>query len=69
MVTITLELTDGQMRQATEDANRQGLTVQELALLRVLCVHLPSEPGTGMDYESAAEYVFQKNAELYRRLA
>ena len=69
MVTITLELTDEQMKQATEDAEQQGLTVQELALLRVLCTRLPSEPGSGMDYESAVEYVFDKNSELYERLA
>ena len=57
------------MRQATEDAERQGLTIQELALLRFLLVHSPAEPGSGMDFESAVEYVFDKNSELYDRLA
>ena len=69
MVTITLELTDEQMKQAVEDAEQQGLTVQELALLRFLGVHLPTEAGAGMDFEAATEYVFQKNSELYARLA
>ena len=69
MVTITFELTDEQMKQATEDAERQGLTVQELARLRFLGVHLPTEAGAGMDFESAVEYVFDKNSELYERLA
>ena len=66
---MTLELTDEQMKQATEDAERQGLTIQELALLRVLLVHSPAEPESGMDFESAVEYVFDKNSELYERLA
>ena len=69
MVTITLELTDEQMKQATEDAEQQGLTIQELALLRVLLVHSPAESGSGTDFESAVEYVFDKNSELYERLA
>lgn len=69
MVTITLELTDEQMKQVTEDAERQGLTVQELVLLRLLCIRLPAEPEMGMGFEDAVEYVFRKNSELYRRLA
>ena len=69
MVTITLELTDEQAKVLAEDADRQGLTVPELALLRVLLVHTPAEQGSGMDFESAVEYVFDKNSELYERLA
>jgi tRNA C32,U32 (ribose-2'-O)-methylase TrmJ len=69
MVTITLELTDEQVKSLTEDAEQQGLTIQELALLRVLFVHSPAEPGSSMNYESAVEYVFYNNSELYDRLA
>ncbi len=69
MTTLTLEVTEEQMRLLTEDANRQGLTVQELALLRVLLVHSPAEQGSGIDFEAATEYIFQKNSELYERLA
>jgi hypothetical protein len=32
-------------------------------------VHSPAELGCGMNYESAVEYVFDKNSELYGRLA
>ena len=68
MVTITLELTDEQMRLLAEEASQQGVTIQELALLRVLLVHLPAEPGSSMDFESSVEYMFNKNSELYERL-
>ena len=57
------------MRQAIEDANRHGLTVEDLARLRLFCAELPAEPRLAMDFEAATEYVFRKNAELYRRLA
>ena len=69
MVTITLELTAAQMKKLTEDAEQQGLTIQELALLRVLLVNSPAEQGSGMTFEEATEYVFNKNSELYERLA
>ena len=69
MVTLTLELTDGQMRLLADAAEQQGLTMQELALLRVLLVNSPAEQGSGMTFEVATEYIFQKNSELYARMA
>jgi hypothetical protein len=48
-----LGLTDEKARQLTEEATRLDLPVQE-------------PPAR---FEEAMEYVFQKNSELYRRLA
>jgi len=69
MATLTLELTDEQARSLSEDALRQGLTVEEYALLRVLLSGPFAEQGSGMGFEEAVEYVYQKNSDLYERLA
>ena len=69
MVTLTLELTDEQAKTVSEEAARQGLAVQEYALLRVLLSGPFAEQGSGMGFEEAVEYVFQKNSDLYERLA
>ncbi len=69
MVRLTLELTDHQARTLSEAAMRQGLTVQEYALLRVLLSGPFAEQGSGMSFEEAVEYVYQKNSDLYERLA
>ena len=55
MTTLTLEMTDEQARQPEdeEQATRLRLTVQEQAT----------------SFEQAMAYVFQKNSELYGRLA
>ena len=69
MVTITLEIPDELFKRFAADAAEAGLTGQELAVLRVLFSAPFGEQGQGMDFESATEYVFQKNSELYARLA
>jgi len=63
MTTLTIELTDEQAQALAQDAERLQVTPQELAVQRLLAA--PAAP----DFEEAAEYVFRKNAELYRRLA
>ncbi len=69
MVTLTLQLTDEQAKTLSEAAMRQGLTIQEYALLRVLLSGPFAEQGSGMGFEEAVEYVYQKNSALYERLA
>ncbi len=69
MAILTLELTDEQARSLSEDAVRQGLTIEEYALLRVLLSGPFAEQGSGMSFEEAIEYVYQKNSALYERLA
>ncbi len=73
MTTLTLELTDEQARQLADEAERLSLPLQELAAQRLLAPWQSSEPEAGevrrLKFEAAMGYVFDKNAELYRRLA
>lgn len=78
MTTLTLELTDGQARQLAEEAERLGLPLQELAAQRLFTPWQSPEPeaenqgaegARRLKFEAAMKYVFDKNAELYRRLA
>lgn len=63
MTTLTIELTDEQAQLLAQDAERLHVTPQELAVQRV------AAPPAERDFDEAMEYVFRKNAELYRRLA
>ncbi len=73
MTTLTIELTDAQATQLTEEAERLSLPLQELAARRLFAPWQSPEPGTEevrrLKFEEAMKYVFEKNAELYRRLA
>lgn len=70
MTTLTLELTDEQTKLLAEEAKRLSLPMQEVAARRLFAGwQSTSEEGNGMEFEEAMEYVFQKNSELYRRLA
>ncbi len=63
MPTLTIELTDEQAKMLAQEAERLHLSTQELAVQRL------SAPLATPDFDEAMEYVFRKNAELYRRLA
>ena len=73
MTTLTLELTDEQAQQLAEEAERLSLPMQELAARRLFTPWQSSEPEAeethGLRFEEAMKRVFEKNAELYRRLA
>ena len=70
MTTLTLELTDEQARHLAEESARLSLPVQELAARRLLAPwQAEEETAAGLSFEAAMDYVFQKNSELYRRLA
>lgn len=65
MVTISIQLPDDKAERLTALADRLNTSVEELARSELL--DLLAKPDD--DFLKAAEYVLQKNAELYRRLA
>lgn len=68
MTTITIEITDEQADGLAQEAERMHLSLKDLATLRLL--NSPeSSDGTESEFETAMSYVFEKNSELYRRLA
>ena len=70
MTTLMLELTDEQAQKLTEEATRLSLPVQELAARRLFAPwQSGDEDAPAPEFSEAMEYVFQKNSELYRRLA
>ena len=65
MSDITVSVPDAQLTQLKEKATRLGITLADLVLLSIEeTLSRPDE-----DFRKAADYVLQKNAELYRRLA
>jgi len=65
MPSITLELSDNQLQKLQELATLYGVTLE--VLLKIgLDDWLNSQTN---EFVEAADYVLQKNAELYRRLA
>jgi len=70
MTTLTLELTDEQALQLSNEAKRLNLPMQEVAARRLFAPWQSAlEAPVILDFEEATEYVFEKNSELYRRLA
>ena len=70
MTTITIEVTDEQAQQLAEEAERLSLPVQEWTVRRLFAPAKDTGgPPADVSFEEAMEYVFQKNSELYRRLA
>ncbi|MGD0093696.1 MAG: DNA-binding protein [Planctomycetota bacterium] len=65
MSSITISLPDERLAKLQEIAARCSVTPEELA--RVSIEELLSRPEES--FRDAAQYVLQKNAELYRRLA
>jgi antitoxin FitA len=65
MTTISIPLSDEQLVQLKALAEKAGVTPEDLARARLEeWLQGPHE-----DFLGAAQYVLQKNAELYRRLA
>jgi antitoxin FitA len=64
MSTLTFEVPDEQAERLEAAARKDGLPLEEL--LRKLTVDYLDRKEK---FEVASEYVLQKNAELYRRLA
>ena len=65
MANIVIHLSDNQFERLKEMACRLNVSVEELASAKVLDLL----KGTDKQFEQAAHYVLNKNAELYRRLA
>jgi len=62
---LTIELSAAQADRLRQEAERLGLTPEDLA--RAAVVDLLATPGD--DFRQASEEVLRKNKELYRRLA
>ena len=65
MTTITISLPEDSLSRLQELAARFSLTPEQLALAGI--EEVLSQPEG--EFERVAQYVHQKNAELYRRLA
>jgi antitoxin FitA len=65
MASITIDIQDSQLQQLQDLANLHGVSPE--ILLRAGLEDLLSLPKS--EFTNAADYVLQKNAELYRRLA
>lgn len=65
MATLTISLSDEEMRRLEAMSEREGLNVEQVVQL---CIHdLINHPDD--HFQIAAKRVIEKNAELYRRLA
>ena len=65
MTTITISLSDDRMKKLQEIAMRLNVAPEELA--RVSLEQLLAQPEE--EFRQALDYVLNKNAEIYRRLA
>ncbi len=65
MNTITLNINDERFQKLQATASRLGISVEELVLVGI--DNLLTEKGES--FQNAMEYVLNKNAELYKRLA
>ena len=65
MTTLTLSLSDEEMRRLEELSKSEGLTVEQVVRLGINdFIGQPDE-----SFRAAAKRVMEKNAELYRRLS
>ena len=65
MTTVTVSLSDEEMRRLEELGKREGLTIEQMVRLGIN--DFISQPDDS--FHSAAKRVMKKNAELYRRLS
>ena len=65
MAEVMLTLTPEEFKRAEELGKREGLTLQQI--VRLGLQDLLSQPDEA--FRAAARRIFEKNAELYRRLA
>ena len=65
MTTVTVSLSDEEMRRLEELSKRKGLTVEQMVRLGIKdFIGQPDE-----SFRTTARRVMEKNAELYRRLS
>jgi hypothetical protein len=64
-VKVTIDLSPGQAERLRQEAERLGLTPEDLARAAVADLLATRDA----DFEAAAKRVLEKNQELYRRLA
>ena len=65
MTTVTVSLSDEEMRRLEELSKHEGLTTEEIVRLALSdFIGQPDE-----SFRTAAKRVMEKNAELYRRLS
>ena len=65
MATLTISLSDDEMRRLEALGKREGLTVEQM-----VCLGIHDFIGQPDDaFHTAAKRVMEKNAELYRRLS
>ncbi len=69
MTTMILELTDEQAQQWEQEAQRLRLTPEQFVTQSVESLLSANNRSGNPSFEEAMDYVFQKNSELYRRLA
>lgn len=65
MYDITVSLPDDRIEELKEKSSRLGLTLEELILLSI--EDILSRPDE--EFRQVMDYVLQKNAKLYQRLA
>jgi len=65
MATLTISLSDEEMRRLEELGKREGLTVEQMARLGINDFFAQPDGA----FHAAAKRVLEKNAELYRRLS
>lgn len=65
MTSVTVPLSDDEMRRLEELSKREGLTVEQM--VRMGIHDFISQPDEA--FRAAAKRVMDKNADLYRRLA
>ncbi|MBW4607938.1 MAG: DNA-binding protein [Hassallia sp. WJT32-NPBG1] len=65
MNTITIKITDERLLKLQETANSLGVSIEELVLMGV--EEVLNKPNAS--FKGAMDYVLNKNAELYKRLA
>ncbi|MGE3976535.1 MAG: ribbon-helix-helix protein, CopG family [Nitrospira sp.] len=65
MTTITVSLSDEEMRRLEELSKREGLTVEQMVRLGINDFIVQPDDS----FRAAARRVMEKNADLYRRLS
>lgn len=65
MTTVTVSLSEEEMRRLEELSKREGLTIEQM--VRVGLNDFIGQPDES--FQAAARRIMEKNAELYRRLS
>ncbi len=65
MSQITINLTEDKIKQIQEIADKVGLSTEQLLEIKINDWLKENKP----DFERAANYVLEKNSELYKRLS